>query len=77
MNQNSKVETKSDMTSEQKQILAECAGLIIGQIIYYRVMRKLGAPKYVAYFAQNISAHLVDMKDPLKPRIEKAFKNGS
>lgn len=62
------------LTQEQRKILAEIVGSGLGQVLSYKIMRKLGAPRYAAYFSAVVFAELHDIKDPLKPRMERAFK---
>lgn len=63
-----------NLNREQATVLADGLGRILGQVVTYKILRKMGAPTYVAYLGTLILAHLRDVSDPYKPKVEKAFQ---
>ncbi len=61
------------MNQDQKEVVAEGIGRILGQIGMYKLLRKMGAPVYVAYLGCIVSAQLKDITDPYKLKVDKAF----
>ncbi len=62
------------MSEEQRLVVAEGIGRILGQILTYKVLRKTGAPTYVAYLGCVIIAQLRDISDPYEPKLKKVFR---
>lgn len=62
-----------DLNHEKKLVIVEGLSRILGQVVLYKILRKMGAPTYVAYLGTLILAHLRDVTDPYKPKVEKAF----
>lgn len=53
------------MDKTPEQVIGELVGRIIGNVGYYFLLRRMGAPRYIAYIATGINHRLYEISRPI------------
>lgn len=53
------------MKKSPEGVIGDLVGRLIGQFGYYFLLKRMGAPKYVAFIAAGINAHLHMIANPV------------